>query len=200
MNEGPPVGWRRGRAGTRGTRHGRLGLVAGIVVCVTVFACTKPWRPSEPVGHRRTEVSSSAGELIGSHACYDCHDSFEQHFVASAYHGDCESCHGPGQLHAHTALARDIAYPGNGACADCHQVGSRTLLRWSTSLHARSDVLCTDCHDTHNREPLHLRLAGALESAKLPRAGEGATATASLWRSVCWTAFEPACNRAVRST
>ena len=112
-----------------------------------------------------------AGGQIGAEACFDCHDSFEGHFASSSAHGDCETCHGPAQLHEHTARASDIGYPSNEDCAACHQIGRKTLLRWSTSTHARSGVLCSDCHDTRNREPWNLRGADELGKTILPRAG-----------------------------
>jgi len=77
-------------------------VAASAVLLATIFACTKPWGPAEQVGHRRTEVASAAGELIGSQACYDCHDrstvlsdsTFEGHssHVLEA-NVACWSCH-----------------------------------------------------------------------------------------------------------
>jgi DmsE family decaheme c-type cytochrome len=136
-----------------------------------LFACVSRWTPPHQVGRHRTQPVSGAGAEIGAQQCYACHDSFEGHFVASDEHADCESCHGPGQLHAYTARASDIRYPENESCAACHQIGSKTLLGWTTSEHARSGVLCSDCHDTHNRELLHVRRAAKAQGAMLRHAG-----------------------------
>jgi DmsE family decaheme c-type cytochrome len=129
------------------------------------------WEPPLDSNYRRATPVAGAGNRIGAEACADCHASYEGHFVSSEAHSDCESCHGPAQLHEHTAKAIDIGYPSNEACATCHQIGEKTLLGWSSSPHRRSGVLCSDCHDTHNREPRNVRAADALEHAVLPRAG-----------------------------
>jgi DmsE family decaheme c-type cytochrome len=158
--------------GQRQPRRDRLlGLVAAIALLTGLFACVPGWTPPEREGFHRTEPLSGAGEPIGARECDACHDSFEGHYVASAAHSDCESCHGSGQLHAHTARAGDIVYPDSGACASCHQVGSKTLLGWTTSQHARANVLCSDCHDTHNREPRHVRTRMKVQGVTLRHAG-----------------------------
>ena len=142
-------------------------VAAGLVLAV---ACATAWQTPREGRNHRTEPVAGAGASIGAEECTDCHASFEGHFAAGERHADCESCHGPAQLHAHTARAGDIAFPGNDDCATCHETGSKTLLGWSTSTHARTGVLCSDCHDTHNREPWHLRDAGQNARTTLPRA------------------------------
>ncbi len=103
--------------------------------------------------------------------CGDCHDSYGDHFVSSGAHPECESCHGPGELHAYSARPADIRYPSSDDCAACHERGTTTLLGWTSSPHARSNVICSDCHDTHNRELSNLRQTGALQTALLRQAG-----------------------------
>jgi len=158
----------------RGKLHRRRGngaRLAAAVLLGAVFACVSYWEPPGQTGYHRTDPITDAGETVGSEACRDCHASFAGHFMASEAHADCEACHGPAQRHEYTALASDIRYPANGDCAACHQIGSKTLLGWSTSVHERSNVLCSDCHDTHNREPWHVRAADTHERVVLPRAG-----------------------------
>ena len=162
MDGGELSGVARSHRPRRPVRSAACALVCVLVACVGV------WSPPEPTGYHRTAPVEGAGERIGAEHCYDCHDSFEGHFVASAQHPDCESCHGAGQLHAYTAGAADVRYPSNRDCAACHQIGSRTLLGWTSSVHARSDVTCTDCHDVHNRELWNLREPDALQTATLP--------------------------------
>ena len=43
---------------------------------------------------------------------------------------------------------------------------------WTSSRHARGGVLCSDCHDPHNRELFHIRAVDELEAAMLPDAGD----------------------------
>jgi DmsE family decaheme c-type cytochrome len=157
------------RARRRPIRAGAR-LAATAVTLGIALACVGSWQPPQQNDYRRTEAVAGAGGRIGSQACSDCHASFEGHSLASDAHADCEACHGPAQLHEHTARAGDIGYPGNEDCAACHQLGRKTLLGWSTSAHARVGVLCSDCHDTHNRELWHLREAEELGHVVLPRA------------------------------
>ena len=160
-------------------RHRGARLVMIAVAFAAAFACVSQWEPSRQRGYRRTEPVSGAGDRIGAEACADCHASFDGHFASSNAHSDCETCHGPAQLHEHTAHASDIVYPSNEDCAACHQTGGKTLLSWTNSQHARSGVSCSDCHDTHNREPSNVREADALEHAVLPRAGAATRMCAS---------------------
>jgi DmsE family decaheme c-type cytochrome len=156
------------RSSSLARRHAARMLTA--VLLGTAVACVSHWSPPPEAGYHRTGAVAGAGARIGAEACTDCHDSFDEHFMASEVHGDCEACHGPAERHAYTAAASDISYPSNDVCASCHQIGSKTLLGWSTSVHERSSVLCSDCHDTHGREPRLLRKARTEERAVLPHA------------------------------
>jgi DmsE family decaheme c-type cytochrome len=168
--ERPNVEARRWRGGARALerpwrRVWIVALLAGLIACVS------QWSPPQPEGYHRSEPVRGAGDAIGAEHCYDCHDSFEGHLASTAGHSDCEACHGPAQLHAYSAKAGDIRFPSSQDCAACHQIGSRTLLGWSTSEHDRSGVACSDCHDTHNRELWHVREAATIEGAIFPHAG-----------------------------
>ncbi len=153
----------------------RVRRFSALVACALLaglLACVGHWARPEPEGRHRTDPVSGAGSEVGAAACYDCHDSFAGHFVASDAHADCESCHGPAELHAYTAKASDIRYPSSRDCADCHQIGGRELLGWTRSVHERSNVICSDCHDTHNRQLWHLRQVSPVRAALLPHASE----------------------------
>lgn len=148
----------------------RPGRLAATVMVAGLLACVSPWSLPQPVGHQRTASISGAGSEIGAERCGDCHGSYGEHFVSSDSHPDCESCHGPGQLHAHTARMGDIRYPSSEDCASCHQIGATTLLGWTTSPHARANVICSDCHNTHNRKLWNLRETDELQTTMLRRA------------------------------
>jgi len=158
--------------GKRAARKRGLRIVAAGLLLAGMLACVSRWAPPEATGHHRTAPVSGAGGEIGARQCYDCHDSFEGHYVTSEGHADCESCHGPAQLHVHTARGMDIRYPDSGDCAACHQIGSKTLLGWTTSEHARSGVICSDCHDTHDRELWYLRDSAPVQGAVMRHAGD----------------------------
>jgi DmsE family decaheme c-type cytochrome len=119
------------------------------------------------------------GPPVGAEACLDCHDSFDGHWVSSEYHADCERCHGAGERHAFTARPIDVRYPSSADCMACHEGGHETLIGWRTSPHARAEVLCSDCHDTHARELHALREAPAGPRATLPQASESTKLCAS---------------------
>jgi DmsE family decaheme c-type cytochrome len=161
---------RGGRVRRRGRQLRGFRLACGVLL-VAGLACVIPWSPPAPLGYHRTAPVEGAGATIGAAQCYDCHGSFDGHFVASAAHPDCESCHGAGELHAYTARAQDIRFPASRDCASCHEVGSKTLLGWTTSPHARANVLCSDCHDTHGRELWNLREPGETASTTMQHAG-----------------------------
>lgn len=80
---------------------------------------------------------------------------------------NCESCHGPGSL----AVKELVETPGGEKrctfenllsledlpaqaqsliCLKCHSAASTPILHfWNTSVHANSDVSCSDCHSLH---------------------------------------------------
>jgi len=155
---------RRGRAAGPALRW--LALVA-----VVALACVGTWRAVTPEGRHRVEPVSGAGEQLGAATCLECHVDFGGHRVRSEIHADCESCHGPGQLHVHTAEAEAIRFPGSADCAVCHEPASRTLVHWAASPHAEAGVLCSDCHATHDRQPALLRSSTELDATLWRHAG-----------------------------
>ena len=108
---------------------------------------------------------------MGSEECEDCHDDVAEYTLAPTYHGDCESCHGFGDLHTESEETADIRFPSNADCASCHETGRSSHVGWTTSEHDRAGVLCSDCHAPHNREPQHLRAPVAARGALLRNAG-----------------------------
>lgn len=102
----------------------------------------------------------------GDGACFGCHYEMEGHF-AKTIHGriadfevvgkskGCESCHGPGSLHAETGDPNQIISfsqitKGQSAavCLECHASGP--LMDWRGSGHALNNVACSDCHRAHS--------------------------------------------------
>jgi len=156
--------------GASARRHSARVAAASLLLAV-LFACVSRFSAGPETGYRRVEPVRGAGGAIGAGVCQDCHGSYAQHLVSSDHHADCESCHGPGQLHVYTAEAADIRFPASADCAACHRAGSNTLVGWTTSKHARSGVLCSDCHDTHNREIRNVRRSTKVQGAMLRHAG-----------------------------
>jgi DmsE family decaheme c-type cytochrome len=119
-------------------------------------ACVTTWSPPEPQPYHRIAPVAGA-EPVGADECVVCHEDVSGHAPIPIYHADCETCHGPGDLHADSEEIADIRFPGSGDCLGCHESGHSTHLAWSTSEHERYGVTCSDCHESHNREPKHLR-------------------------------------------
>jgi len=109
---------------------------------------------------------------VGQDTCATCHEDYAKQFDRSA-HGHlatweqrglaarCESCHGPGSLHAENGGDKtmivgfgDEAGPrAIETCLTCHR-GDHAM-EWAGSTHAVSGVGCTSCHRIHqSREVL----------------------------------------------
>jgi len=124
---------------------------AAIVACATVSV------PIEPQRFHRTAAVEGANELMGADECSTCHDEVLGRAPIPAYHADCESCHGAGNMHVDSEEIADIRYPSSSECLECHESGHTTALAWGTGEHERAGVICADCHNPHNREPQNVR-------------------------------------------
>lgn len=132
-------------------------FVAALVACVSVV-----WTP---LGPRRTADVANA-EPIGAPVCAACHEQVHGQESPAPFHADCESCHGPGSLHAASGDTQLIRFPGNDDCLACHTEGVAEHMEWGTSEHARAGLYCSDCHNPHSGEESELR---PFEQVALPR-------------------------------
>ncbi|MCH8890293.1 MAG: hypothetical protein IH827_04330, partial [Myxococcales bacterium] len=133
-----------------GGRRKTLLLVTGIVAATLVAACMSlEWKP---IGPRRTEAVAGA-TAVGSDECSVCHAVVQGFEKIASYHGNCESCHGPGSLHSNSEALQEIRYPANQDCLVCHVPGRDSHLQWSTGAHSRADLYCSDCHNPHSVRP-----------------------------------------------
>ncbi len=106
-------------------------------------------------------------ELVGSESCAGCHEEIHTGFKKNAHvvletnkkrgwdGKACESCHGPGSVHAETNEAKDILSPKlmspaavDAMCLNCHK-NQVTQVGRLQSGHARNAVACTGCHTVH---------------------------------------------------
>ena len=142
---------------------GKWSVAIGVAAIAVLAACALAWRPIAP---RRTAHVKDATP-VGSAECMDCHAKVNGHEKIAEYHGDCESCHGNGSLHAESQEPEDIRFPDTTDCLACHERGRDTHLAWGTGEHARAGLLCSDCHNAHEPSRNNLRVLGG--TALAPR-------------------------------
>ena len=121
----------------------------------------------------RPPSSQTAPTYVGSENCKSCHEAQWTAFQTNPHQRaeldgavvadqvGCESCHGPGSLHAEAG--GDKADPGfasignyktmkadeaSATCIGCHKSGEQ--FHWDQSAHARNDVSCVKCHSIHH--------------------------------------------------
>jgi predicted CXXCH cytochrome family protein len=118
--------------------------------------------------------------FVGNKACADCHSQFTRLFVSSPHariHVEgapraeatgCESCHGPGSLHAQSGGGRGkfIVNPGRQpeACLNCH---IDTHAQFKLPYHhpvLEQRMNCVQCHDPHGADIFKASHRTALES------------------------------------
>lgn len=112
-------------------------------------------------------------DAVGAKTCVACHSqenvqashslhvaSFRAGAANSGPQAACESCHGPGSVHAKdpTAPGSIIAFTHDGktspqvqagVCLSCHAGGARQ--HWTGSIHQTRGLSCTDCHNPMTR-------------------------------------------------
>src|SRR5207253_1706410 len=136
---------------------------------VTVFLVLALAHPAFAQTAAEGTTSNKEATYVGEQMCARCHPDVDKHFGhtlhASIFRQNprgsmqrqvCESCHGPGSLHAqaptdHSTLIGFTKTWGtpiatqNGQCLGCHSGGER--LHWPGSIHARNLLGCSDCHN-----------------------------------------------------
>lgn len=109
------------------------------------------------------QAFSAEATFVGSDTCAGCHEEIAQTHGASIHaqawvsiggkysDAGCESCHGPGSVHAATNNKADIVTYGTdqaALCLNCHDTSSE-LAFWDMGAHGENDVSCGSCHDVH---------------------------------------------------
>lgn len=149
----------------------RIGLLPFAALALAVWAGASPQekQPSNKAAATQDAkpVAAVTKEYVGSETCAGCHEdistSFKKnpHFILESNKKRgwetkaCESCHGPGSVHAETNSADDIRSPKQMAasaidamCLSCHKNQPTHVGRLQSS-HARNAVPCTSCHNMH---------------------------------------------------
>jgi DmsE family decaheme c-type cytochrome len=128
-------------------------------------------KPVIPETKPAAAAPSGSLEYVGASTCLSCHQNQEHfkdtvharafaQFKGIALEKSCETCHGPGSLHA--AAAGDRSNPGfstiknlknlsavdlNKTCLECHADQNR--LHWVGGRHESRNVSCLACHSVH---------------------------------------------------
>ncbi len=145
---------------------------AAAVTPIPVTPSTAPAAAVTPPSPAPAPAPSGSLEFVGATTCLSCHQG-QEHFKDTVharafaqlkkieFEKSCETCHGPGSLHA--AAAGDRSNPGfstiknlkklsavdlEKTCFQCHQDENR--VHWVGSVHERRNVSCLACHSIHN--------------------------------------------------
>ena len=164
-------------------------------------ADAKPNQAEAPGKPKEQEAKAPAkAEYMTSATCQGCHEEIYNNFFKKNAHRvletgrkkgweekACESCHGPGSVHAESASAADIVNPSkikpsaaDRTCLTCH-INQQTQVGRVMGGHARNQVRCSDCHSVHAAEPSHSIASGA--NALLPGSVQPAPSKAVLNRT-----------------
>lgn len=156
-----------------GDRMNKIVLAAIILAGLSARLMAEPEAPPAAAAPAaETVIAAEKAEPVGASTCLSCHEA--QAPFKDSVHGrgfpqlkkiefekSCETCHGPGSLHA--AAAGDKTNPGfatikgvgevepaklNAMCLDCHQDASR--LHWKGGKHEARGLSCVSCHSVHN--------------------------------------------------
>jgi DmsE family decaheme c-type cytochrome len=123
--------------------------------------------------------SAPGATYVGDEKCLVCHAAQGEKYHDSP-HGramdartpaaakGCETCHGPGSLHADSPLTSKVtdftkakASVVNATCTTCHNKGEHAL--WEGSKHEARGLSCTTCHSVHSYASKTAQLKAATE-------------------------------------
>jgi DmsE family decaheme c-type cytochrome len=159
----------------------RLTALAAAVLLSATFggAQEKPGAPAP------SPAPAKPAEFVGSDTCQSCHEDIFNAFQKNPHHQvetdkkrgfetkACESCHGPGSIHAESMSAADIRNPAkispaaaDKVCLACH-LNQPTHVGRISSSHAKNQVACVACHSIHKNGPDGLVARKAADINKL---------------------------------
>jgi DmsE family decaheme c-type cytochrome len=150
------------------------GLVLWLVSLVSLRAVSAPPAPggkNSPAPQNPPQVaaatSATSATYVGNEACLGCHDAQNKGYADHPHHQavdprtpaakqGCETCHGPGSLHADkpedVPVVNDFRKMTpdqvSATCTTCHNRGQHAL--WEGSQHEKRDLSCVSCHSMHS--------------------------------------------------
>lgn len=110
----------------------------------------------------------AGAEFVGDKGCVECHANQTSHFKSSSHSRvaladpklgptGCETCHGPGSLHAKAGGGKNnIINPGKSpeTCFQCHVDKRGQFSLPHTHAVMAGHVSCSDCHEPHSGEAI----------------------------------------------
>lgn len=166
------------------TRSRALELLALLFALLAVIVLFSPGvafssgTPREPGRAPDKPKTVDESQYIGNDACKLCHEKQYEKFkftkmgmvvLASPRNAlearGCESCHGPGRLHAENGgdLKHIIRFGPHSTlpkteqeevCLQCHEKGNRMF--WKGSPHESRGIICMDCHQVMTQKAARL--------------------------------------------
>jgi len=131
-----------------------------------VLAAAVPFAPAgaqnQPVS--KEPAAAPVATYVGMETCVECHKEKKGnptlHFKTAdprtpAAGKGCESCHGPGSLHADDPeknkpmqFNKVSAVEASATCTTCHATSTHAF--WANSKHEARNVSCVTCHSVHS--------------------------------------------------
>ncbi len=146
-----------------------------LVVWLAVIFTGLPALTAVAQDNRTNGLPEAQYTAEGMERCLRCHAGERMMLMAETAHGNpqnthtpwaqkgCESCHGPGSLHASRARGGrglpslvtfqddESAQKQTAACVGCHadDMGDLPGMEWVGSAHDSHDMTCISCHAAH---------------------------------------------------
>lgn len=145
------------------------------LICWLAFFCLYLALAAAPGAQDKQSPPPTQGKApdlsgyVGSETCLTCHEEEGKRFsrtpMGKAFAHPkteteklgCESCHGPGKVHAEAGTKETVAVQflsdattveeKNNACLSCHTKGRQMF--WKGSPHESRSMACVDCHQVH---------------------------------------------------
>lgn len=109
-------------------------------------------------GHYRglslVENQDQEPKYAGQKVCNDCHDDLMAVKAANDHKTiSCETCHGPGLIHANNPDTLPLRPAGREFCAKCHSLNAarkaENIVQVNPEEH-NTGQNCTECHNPHD--------------------------------------------------
>jgi len=147
---------------------GKVFRIIMMGAAVFLLSCAGDQVTKSTVSTQERLLIAQGATYVGNETCKECHEEVFQGFTATPHGklfadhtGSCESCHGPGSVHASSEDPKDIITFHKGSmernqlyasiCFKCHKK-TKELMDWRGSSHAQASVACTSCHKVHAHE------------------------------------------------